>query len=404
MTRPKLLLADDSLTIRKVVELTFADEGIEVTSAADAQTAMERFVEVQPDIVLVDVGLDGTNGYQICEMIKTDEATRHIPVMLLVGSFEPFDGDEAHRVGADAFMTKPFNSIRDLVNRVSMLLTLQDTNGSATSASDLSTSTPDTPKPETEDIEDLYRSSLSEKDDTEQMDTVESFHIMDDLLGDAGMDDDMIEASYLAPPLRENSAETTEPVKEFDWSPEAIVETERPAFQPASNEKDLDPSEWLDGEDAKTDEIQRSSGRFFDFSKQGEPVGTATSEQGESDPSTFETVDFSNSPAVVPQPLSAAVLEEGDEDELLDIFDEHNRSSADDFTIHDTIPYSVGEQPPGPSTEQPGSSISDEMIEEIVRRVVHKLSDVVVRDIARIEVPRIAEKLIREALNQESKE
>src|SRR5688500_609747 len=115
VTAPKLLLADDSITIRKVVELTFADEGIEVTTVGDSAAVMEKFVEIQPDVVLVDVGLEGTNGYQICEMIKQDEATKHIPVLLLVGSFEPFDQDEAERVGADGFLTKPFQSIRDLV-------------------------------------------------------------------------------------------------------------------------------------------------------------------------------------------------------------------------------------------------------------------------------------------------
>jgi PleD family two-component response regulator len=120
--RPKLLLADDSVTIRKVVELTFADEGIDVSTVADSATAMSRFVEIQPDIVLVDAGLEGTSGYQICEMIKSDEATRHIPVLLLIGSFEPFDQDEAERVGADGFLTKPFHSIRDLVARVWDLL------------------------------------------------------------------------------------------------------------------------------------------------------------------------------------------------------------------------------------------------------------------------------------------
>ena len=122
MIRPKLLLADDSVTIRKVVELTFADEGIDVTAVADADAAMARFVEDPPDIVLVDVGLPGLSGYQICEMIKSDESTRHIPVLLLVGSFEPFDQDQAEKACADGFLTKPFHSIRDLVNRVHALL------------------------------------------------------------------------------------------------------------------------------------------------------------------------------------------------------------------------------------------------------------------------------------------
>ena len=122
VTKPKLLLADDSVTIRKVVELTFVDEGIEVFAVADGEAAMQKFVEVQPDIVLVDVEMPGPSGYQICEMIKQDEATRHIPVVLLVGSFEPFDQDEAERVEADGFLPKPFNSIRDLVARVNDLL------------------------------------------------------------------------------------------------------------------------------------------------------------------------------------------------------------------------------------------------------------------------------------------
>jgi len=123
--KPKLLLADDSITIRKVVELTFAEEGIEVTAVGSGEEAMQKFIEAQPDIVLVDVNMPDPTGYHICEMIKQDDATRHIPVLLLVGSFEPFDQDEAERAGADGFMTKPFHSIRDLVGRVSELLGLQ---------------------------------------------------------------------------------------------------------------------------------------------------------------------------------------------------------------------------------------------------------------------------------------
>src|SRR3982750_1693098 len=116
VSSPKLLIADDSITTRKVVELTFGDEGIAVTAVTNAQDAMKQFIEVQPDIVLVDVGLEGTNGYQICSMIKSDEQTKDIPVLLLVGKFEPFDQDEAERAGADGFVTKP-PLMRDLVVR-----------------------------------------------------------------------------------------------------------------------------------------------------------------------------------------------------------------------------------------------------------------------------------------------
>jgi CheY-like chemotaxis protein len=118
----KLLLADDSVTIQKVVNLTFADEGMEVNSVGDGDSAVEKLEELMPDIVLADVHMPGLNGYQVCEHIKTSSQFGHIPVILLVGSFEPFDEDEARRVGADDYLTKPFQSIRQLVSRVGTLL------------------------------------------------------------------------------------------------------------------------------------------------------------------------------------------------------------------------------------------------------------------------------------------
>ncbi|MDQ6786248.1 MAG: response regulator [Acidobacteriota bacterium] len=122
MSKRRLLLADDSITIQKVVNLTFADEGIEVIAVGDGDAAMERFVQATPDLVMVDVNMPGFDGYKICEIIKQDEETKHIPVILLVGSFEPFDEDEARRVGADDYLTKPFQSIRQLVGKVTALL------------------------------------------------------------------------------------------------------------------------------------------------------------------------------------------------------------------------------------------------------------------------------------------
>lgn len=118
----KLLLADDSITIQKVVDLTFADEGMQVTTVGNGRLALQKLEELSPDIVLVDIHMPGMSGYEVCEHIKRDERFRHIPVMLLVGSFEPFDEAEARRVGADDYLTKPFQSIRQLVSKVGALL------------------------------------------------------------------------------------------------------------------------------------------------------------------------------------------------------------------------------------------------------------------------------------------
>jgi CheY-like chemotaxis protein len=122
VSKRKLLLADDSVTIQKVVNLTFADEGIDVITVGDGNAAIAKISEIAPDVILADVHMPGLSGYQVCEMVRSNEATRKLPVVLLVGSFEPFDETEAARVGANAYLTKPFQSIRQLVSQVSELI------------------------------------------------------------------------------------------------------------------------------------------------------------------------------------------------------------------------------------------------------------------------------------------
>lgn len=118
MADSTLLLADDSVTIQKVVNLTFSGEGIDVVTVGDGNSAMDVLRESPPDLVMVDVNLPGINGYEICERVRSMDSSREIPVILLVGSFEPFDSDEAQRVGATAHLTKPFESIAMLVEMV----------------------------------------------------------------------------------------------------------------------------------------------------------------------------------------------------------------------------------------------------------------------------------------------
>lgn len=118
----KLLLADDSAAIRKVIELTFADEGMEVTTVGDGRSALDKLELSRPDVVLADAFMPEIDGYELCRLIKQDERFTQIPVMLLVSSFDPFDEGEAQRTGADDIVTKPFQSIRQLVSRVGSLL------------------------------------------------------------------------------------------------------------------------------------------------------------------------------------------------------------------------------------------------------------------------------------------
>src|SRR5213593_2973240 len=118
----KLLLADDSLAVQKVIDLTFTDEGMEVTTVGVGDAALQKLEQFAPDVILADVYMPGIDGYSLCEQIKQNERFGRIPVILLVGSFEPFDEAEARRVGADDVVTKPFQSIRQLVSRVGALM------------------------------------------------------------------------------------------------------------------------------------------------------------------------------------------------------------------------------------------------------------------------------------------
>ena len=131
----KLLLADDSITIQKIVALTFADEGIEVLAVSNGADAIDKLEEFWPDVVLADVYMPKMTGLQVCQYIRLNEQLKDIPVMLLVGSFEPFDEAEARRVGADDILTKPFQSIRTLVEKVGALLGRETANDDLEKAS-----------------------------------------------------------------------------------------------------------------------------------------------------------------------------------------------------------------------------------------------------------------------------
>ena len=114
-----ILLADDSPTIRKIVELTFSDSEIRVEAVATGQEAMDRLQELEPDLVLADVVMPAPSGYDICSSVKSSD--RPVPVLLLAGSFEPFDREQAERCGADGHLIKPFES-QALRERVAGLL------------------------------------------------------------------------------------------------------------------------------------------------------------------------------------------------------------------------------------------------------------------------------------------
>jgi CheY-like chemotaxis protein len=117
----RILLADDSITIQKVVELTFSDGDYEIITANNGARALQKLSESTPDIILSDIIMPEKNGYEVCEFIKSHPEYRDIPVILLTGTFEPFDPDRAEKAGCDAVVTKPFES-QALINKVEELI------------------------------------------------------------------------------------------------------------------------------------------------------------------------------------------------------------------------------------------------------------------------------------------
>src|SRR5271154_38640 len=107
-TVPRILVADDNTNIQKMVVLAFQERGVEVIAVGNGEAAVRRLPDANPDLVLADVFMPVRNGYEVCEFVKKDPRFAHVPVILLVGAFDPLDEKEARRVGADGVLKKPF--------------------------------------------------------------------------------------------------------------------------------------------------------------------------------------------------------------------------------------------------------------------------------------------------------
>ena len=107
---PRILLADDSPHAQRMGERILRDEGFEVVTVTDGETALIRLADADPDVVLVDVMLPRRNGYHVCEHIRKTPFHSHTKVILTHGMLAPFSQAEADRVGSDAVLMKPFEA------------------------------------------------------------------------------------------------------------------------------------------------------------------------------------------------------------------------------------------------------------------------------------------------------
>jgi CheY-like chemotaxis protein len=106
----RILLADDSVTAQNMGRRILTDAGYEVVTVNNGSAALKKIAENKPDIIVLDVYMPGYGGLEVCQRVKESPETARIPVLLTVGKLEPFKPDEARRVGADAFIIKPFEA------------------------------------------------------------------------------------------------------------------------------------------------------------------------------------------------------------------------------------------------------------------------------------------------------
>jgi CheY-like chemotaxis protein len=361
----KLLLADDSATIQKVIDLTFADEGVRVVAVGNGQDAIDQLLELEPDIVLADVFMPSPDGYEVCRYVKTHEKLKHIPVMLLVGSFEPFDEAEARRVGADDILTKPFQSIRRLIDRVGALVVKPPAEKERPTSElpkveepadeeafmdtyDLEVSTADTL-----DLEEAIK--VSEPKVEQPVAAAESFPREENMETETQSDTDVLLDLGEYEPVQASADDDF--VLDLDDEPSVVVE---PAYAAPPMRAFVEP-------EVKEAVAAAASGYESTYQPQVHSSFADTQEV----PFISERQDLA---VVEPEPMFASEPE----------------------------PVAVAEPPAGaePSAPISAGSLTPEMIDAIARRVVEMMSDKVVREIAWEVVPDLAELLIKEQLEK----
>ncbi|MEE8348769.1 MAG: response regulator [Acidobacteriota bacterium] len=116
-----LVLAEESSTVQKVVELCFSTEDIQVHCFSDGKSTLE-YMKTQPvDVLLAEVSGPELDGYDLCRYLKQDPETAHVPVILLVGPRELYDAERAFQAGCDGSLSKPLRTL-ELVKTVKELL------------------------------------------------------------------------------------------------------------------------------------------------------------------------------------------------------------------------------------------------------------------------------------------
>jgi twitching motility two-component system response regulator PilG len=111
MSKKKILIVEDEEHLLELESLLLTTKGYEVKGVLDGPSALELVASMKPDLILLDIMLPVMDGYEVCRQIKANDATRHIPVIMLSGKKSKKDLVKGEQAGADWYITKPFKSV-----------------------------------------------------------------------------------------------------------------------------------------------------------------------------------------------------------------------------------------------------------------------------------------------------
>lgn len=117
----RILVVDDEVHVIQLVDLALRTEGFEVIAACSGQEALQKAASEKPDIILLDINLPDKNGLDVCKLLKANENTRRIPVLLLSAMSQEQKIEQGLSVGAVAYITKPFQ-VKPLIQKIREVL------------------------------------------------------------------------------------------------------------------------------------------------------------------------------------------------------------------------------------------------------------------------------------------
>ena len=385
-----ILLADDSLTIQKVVELTFAETEYDVVAVSSGDDLLQRLPDVRPVLVICDVIMPGRDGYDVCQEIKSSSEYLHLPVILLTGTFEPFDRDRAIAVGCSEIITKPFEA-KKLVDAVEHLAT-----------------TPAAPPPTAAETQAIDPEDLTPSDaglELEDTDVSQEFGPGETVAEDPGASDQVHEFEIVEAPQDEfeHSDDVGELELETAELPEAdapfeIEEDDGPTPEPAETLVAEDFAAIIEAEEVETfgegAEPELDEESFADAGSEDEPF---LSDDEDVEFAPPEAVEIDNS---LTTPIDVAAVMADHQPEVVPAMSEDVDDPSDDAK-DDADTQDFGEKPPGQTTPEDGAEIvlSDDDVDRIARRLLELASDRI-EHIAWDVIPDMAEVVVRERVRE----